>query len=338
MKIFSSLLQGSILAELQRFGRAVMLPIAVLPAAGLMLGIGGTLSNPDTLKAFNVFDVQWLQIIFHLMSAAGNIVFANLPVMFAVGLSTGLSRRDKGTVGLSAVLSMLITNSTINAALTLTGRLAEKDFALEGQGMCLGIQTLDTGVFGGILIGLMTYWLHDKFYRTELPVVFGFFSGSRFVPIICAVASIGLGISLYVLWPGLQRIIFSFGNLFAETGYIGTLFYGFFLRMLGLFGLHHMFYLPFWTTALGGSEIINGELIEGTQRIFFAQLGDPTVTKFYEGISRFMSGRFITMMFGLVGAAFAMYRTAKPENRKAVFGILLSAALTSFLTGIIENC
>jgi len=336
MKIFSLSGDNSFFATLQRFGKALMLPIAVLPAAGLLLGIGGTLSNPNTLKVFGFLDIRWIQIIFMLMESAGKIVFENLPVLFAVGLSTGLARKDKGTVGLAAILSMLITNATIHTALRITEKLAEKDISTVGQGMCLGIQTLETGVFGGMLVGMMVYWCHEKFYKIELPTYLGFFSGSRFVPIICTFASICLGISLYVIWPSCQLVILEFGALFQDTGYIGTLFYGFFLRMLGIFGLHHIFYLPFWTTGLGGSEIIDGQLVEGTQRIFFAQLGDPSVTKFYEGISRFMSGRFITMMFGLIGAAFALYKTAKPQNRKIVGGMIFSAALTSFLTGITE--
>ena len=336
MKIFSFGQGGSLFAMLQRFGKALMLPIAILPAAGLLLGIGGTLSNPNTLQAFGFLDIRWIQIIFLLMESAGEIVFNNLPVLFAVGLSTGLSRQDKGTVGLAAILSMLIMNATIHTALDLTGKLVEENMSSVGQGMCLGIQTLETGVFGGMLVGIMVYWLHEKFYKTKLPTYLGFFSGSRFVPIICALASISLGISMYVIWPGFQLVISEFGGLFKDTGYIGTLFYGFFLRMLGIFGLHHIFYLPFWTTGLGGSEIINGQIVEGTQRIFFAQLSDPSTVKYYEGISRFMSGRFITMMFGLIGAAFAMYKTSKPQNRKIVGGMLFSAALTSFLTGITE--
>ena len=336
MKKFFKTEGHSFLAELQRFGKALILPIAILPAAGLLLGIGGTLSNSNTLQAFEFLDIRWIQIIFALMTAAGKIVFENLPILFAVGLATGLARQDKGTVGLAAILSTLIMNSTVHTALTLTGKLKEENLAEAGQGMCLGIQTLETGVFGGMIIGLMVYWLHEKFYKIDLPSYLGFFSGSRFVPIVCSIASICLGITVYVIWPGFQNLIFSYGKLFAETGYIGTLIYGFFLRMLGPFGLHHIFYLPFWTTGLGGSEIVNGQLIEGTQRIFFAQLGDPSVTKFYEGISRFMSGRFITMMFGLIGSAFAMYKTAKPQNKKIVGGMLLSAALTSFLTGITE--
>ena len=336
MKIFSFGEGGSLFAMLQRFGKALMLPIAILPAAGLLLGIGGTLSNPNTLKAFGFLDIRWIQIIFMLMESAGNIVFENLPVLFAIGLATGLARKDRGTVGLAAILSMLITNATIHTALKITGKLEAENFSSVGQGMCLGIQTLETGVFGGMLVGLMVYLLHQKFYKIKLPTYLGFFSGSRFVPIICAVASISLGISLYVIWPSCQMVISEFGGLFKDTGYIGTLFYGFFLRMLGIFGLHHIFYLPFWTTGLGGTEIINGQIVEGTQRIFFAQLSDPNTVKYYEGISRFMSGRFITMMFGLIGAAFAMYKTAKPQNRKIVGGMLFSAALTSFLTGITE--
>lgn len=336
MKLFSSGQDSSVFAELQRFGKALMLPIAILPAAGLFLGIGGALTNSNTLRAYGFLDIYWLQDILLIMADAGNIVFANLPILFAVGLAVGLARKDRGTVGLSAVLSMLIMNATINTALKITGKLATDNLSSAGQGMSLGIQTLETGVFSGMLVGVMTYWLHQKFYKTELPPFLGFFSGSRFVPIICAFAAMCLGIEMYVIWPHFQEVIFNFGGLLEKTGYVGTLIFGFFLRMLGPFGLHHIFYLPFWTTALGGTEVINGQLIEGTQRIFFAQLSDPSTVKFYEGISRFMSGRFITMMFGLVGAAFAMYKTAKPQNKKIVGGMLLSAALTSFLTGITE--
>ena len=333
---FAQKQSGAIFAALQNFGKALMLPIALLPAAGILLGVGGALSNPNTLVAFPFLRIYWVQNILMIMADAGNIVFANLPILFAVGLSVGLARKDRGTVGLAAILSMLIMNATINTALKITGKLAENNLASVGQGMSLGIQTLDTGVFGGMVVGVMTYYLHQKFYKTELPPFLGFFSGSRFVPIICALASICLGVEVYVIWPHFQEIIFSVGNDFSSTGYVGTLIYGFVLRMLGPFGLHHILYLPFWTTALGGSEIVNGQIVEGTQRIFFAQLADPSTVKYYEGISRFMSGRFITMMFGLVGAAYAIYKTASPQNKKVVGGMMLSAALTSFLTGITE--
>ncbi|EOT1172078.1 PTS transporter subunit EIIC [Cronobacter dublinensis] len=336
MAFFSGTSSGRWFEKAQRFGKSFMLPIAVLPAAGLLLGVGGALSNPNTLTAYPFLDVGWLQAVFTIMSSAGAIVFANLSVLFAVGVAVGLARTDKGTAGLAALLAFLVMNATINALLTLTGNLAQSNPGAVGQGMVLGIQTLETGVFGGVVIGLVTCALHQRFNKIALPQFLGFFGGSRFVPIVSALAAIVIGALMTVVWPPFQKVIFGLGGLVEATGYVGTLLYGFVLRMLGPFGLHHIFYLPFWTTALGGSEIVNGQLVEGTQRIFFAQLADPATQQFYIGTSRFMSGRFITMMFGLTGACLAMYHTAKPENKKRVAGLLLSAALTSFLTGITE--
>lgn len=336
MKIFDRSSESSLFAKAQRFGKSFMLPIAVLPAAGLLLGIGGALSNPNSIKAYPFLNVEWLQYIFQIMSAAGNTVFANLAALFAIGIAVGLARSDKGTAGLAAFLALMIMNATINVMLKITGTLAAENPASVGQGMALGIQTLETGVFGGVVVGIMVYILHARFNKFEVPAFLGFFGGSRFVPIITSFASIFLGILMFFIWPHFQKIIFGMGGLVDSTGYFGTFIFGFILRMLGPFGLHHIFYLPFWTTALGGTEIVQGQLIEGTQRIFFAQLGDPSTEHYYSGISRFMSGRFITMMFGLVGACLAMYHTAKPNKKEVVGGLLFSAALTSFLTGITE--
>ncbi|WP_196599331.1 PTS transporter subunit EIIC [Pectinatus frisingensis] len=328
--------KGTFFEKAQRFGKSFMLPIAVLPAAGLLLGIGGAFSNPNTIRAYPFLNITWLQNIFTIMADAGSIVFANLAILFAVGIAVGLARSDRGTAGLASLLAFLVMNSTIHSLLKITDTLAKNNLAQAGQGMSLGIQTLETGVFGGIVVGIMTYYLHNKYNKIEPPQFLGFFGGSRFIPIISSFAAIFLGAIMFVIWPHFQKIIFGIGSIVGSTGYIGTLIYGFILRMLGPFGLHHIFYLPFWTTALGGSAIINGQLVEGTQRIFFAQLGDPSTTNYYIGISRFMSGRFITMMFGLIGACLAMYQTARPEKKKIVGGLLLSAALTSFLTGITE--
>lgn len=320
----------------QQFGKSFMLPIAILPAAGLLLGIGGALSNPNTVSVYPILDQSWLQAIFTIMSSAGDIVFANLPVIFAVGVAIGLAKSDKGTAGLAALIGYLVMNATINAILIITDSLAADNLSAVGQGVTLGVQTLESGVFGGILVGIMAGMLHNRFNKIELPQFLGFFGGSRFVPIVTSFSAIILGTVMYFVWPIIQNGIFSFGDIVNATGYIGTFFYGFILRLLGPFGLHHIFYLPFWQTGLGGALEIGGQLIQGTQNIFFAQLGDPTTTKFFEGTSRFMSGRFITMMFGLLGAAYAIYRTAKPENKKVVGGLMLSAGLTSFLTGITE--
>lgn len=328
---------SKIFDKAQQFGKSFMLPIAILPAAGLLLGIGGALSNPNTIKAYPILDVDLLQYIFILMSSAGNIVFANLPVLFSIGVAIGLARSDKGTAGLAAMLGFLIMNATMNALLTITDNVAAPEaLAKAGQGMVLGIQTVETGVFGGIIVGIMTAMLHNKYNKITLPPFLGFFGGSRFVPIVTSIASIVLGVILFFVWPTIQGWIFNAGGLVNKTGVIGTFIYGFILRMLGPFGLHHIFYLPFWQTALGGTMEINGKIIQGTQNIFFAQLGDADLTHYYSGISRYMSGRFITMMFGLLGAALAIYHTAKPEKKKVVGGLMLSAALTSFLTGITE--
>ncbi|MBM7586285.1 PTS system maltose and glucose-specific IIC component [Bacillus pakistanensis] len=320
----------------QQFGKSFMLPIAVLPAAGLLLGIGGALSNPNTIKAYSFLDIGWLQAIFMIMSSAGSIVFANLPIIFAVGVAVGLARSDKGTAGLAAMIGFFVMNSTISALLSITGNLAKENLAGAGQGMAVGIQTLETGVFGGILVGITAALLHNKYNKINLPQVLGFFGGSRFIPIVVSFASIFLGAALFIIWPYFQELINQLGAIVTSTGTIGTFFFGFILRMLGPLGLHHIFYLPFWQTALGGSMEIAGHLVNGTQNIFFAQLADPSTTQYYEGVSRFMSGRFITMMFGLPGAALAIYHCAKPKNRKVVGGLLISAALTSFLTGITE--
>lgn len=320
----------------QQFGKSFMLPIAILPAAGLLLGIGGALSNPNTVKAYPVLDIGLLQNIFILMSSAGNIVFQNLPVIFAIGVAIGLAKSDKGTAGLAAMLGFLIMNASMNGLLTITGTLAKDNLAEAGQSMVLGIQTVETGVFGGIITGIMTALLHNKFHKISLPDYLGFFGGSRFVPIITAIASIVLGVIMFFVWPTVQGWIFGVGGIVDKTGIIGTFFFGFILRLLGPFGLHHIFYLPFWQTALGGSLEVKGHMIQGTQNIFFAQLGDSDVTKYFSGVSRYMSGRFITMMFGLCGVALAIYHTAKPERKKVVGGLMLSAALTSFLTGITE--
>lgn len=320
----------------QKFGKSFMLPIAVLPAAGLLLGIGGALSNANTIKSYPFLQIEWLQQVFTVMSSAGSIVFDNLALIFAIGVAVGMARADKGTAGLAAGLSYLVMNASINAMLVNTGQLAVDNLAGAGQGMVLGIQTLQTGVLGGIVVGLVTAWLHNRYNKIELPQFLGFFGGSRFIPIVSSFAAIFIGIALFLIWPTVQLGISGLGNLVDKTGYIGTFIYGFLLRMLGPLGLHHIFYLPFWQTGIGGIMEVGGKVYEGTQNIFFAQLGDPTTEKFFSGTSRFMSGRFITMMFGLMGAALAIYHTAKPERKKVVGGLMLSAALTSFLTGITE--
>ena len=202
---------SSLFAKAQRFGKSFMLPIAVLPAAGILLGIGGALSNPNSVKAYPFLDIGWLQNVFTIMAAAGNVVFANLAILFAIGIAVGLARSDKGTAGLSAALALLVMNSTINAMLNITGTLAKDNLAGVGQGMALGIQTLETGVFGGVAVGIMTYLLHARFNKIELPQFLGFFGGSRFVPIVTSFSAIFLACSCPLSGPIFSSLSLAWG-------------------------------------------------------------------------------------------------------------------------------
>ena len=268
------------------------------------------------------------------MSDAGNIVFANLPIIFAMGVAIGMAKKEKEVAALSAAITFFIMHASIGAMITINGG-AEK--MLEGATAdVVGITSLQMGVFGGIIVGLGVAALHNKFYKIQLPQVLSFFGGTRFVPIICSLVYTLVGILMFFIWPVIQSGIYSVGDLVLNSGYAGTWVYGFMERLLIPFGLHHVFYLPFWQTGVGGTMEVGGQLIEGAQNIFFAQLADPTVTEFSVSATRFMSGKFPLMIFGLPGAALAMYKTAKPEKKKEVEGLLLSAALTSMITGITE--
>ena len=331
-------MKEKIFGILQRVGRSFMLPIAILPVAGLLLGVGGSLTNETMLETYGLLNAMGPgtipYAIFTVMSKAGDIVFGNLPIIFAIGVAIGMAKKEKEVAALSAAIAFFIMHASINALITITGGAEEM---LSGAtASVVGITSLQMGVFGGIIVGLGVAALHNRFYKIELPQVLSFFGGTRFVPIISALVYTGVGIVMFFVWPVIQSGIYAVGNVVLNSGYAGTWVYGLMERLLIPFGLHHVFYLPFWQTALGGTMEIQGVLVEGAQNIFFAQLADPNVTKFAVSATRFMSGKFPLMIFGLPGAALAMYRTAKLEKRKLVGGLLLSAALTSMLTGITE--
>lgn len=323
---------------LQRVGRSFMLPIAILPVAGLLLGIGGSFTNETMLQTYRLNNILGsgtvFNAVFQVMRAAGDIVFANLPIIFAVGVAIGMAKKEKEVAALAAAIAFFIMHASISALISLYGG---PDEMLEGAvtSVC-GIISLQMGVFGGIIVGLGVAWLHNRFYRIELPQVLSFFGGTRFVPIISAIVYTAVGILMFYLWPPVQNGIYAIGNVVLNSGYFGTWIYGLMERLLIPFGLHHVFYLPFWQTAVGGTLVVGGRIVEGAQNIFFAQLADPTVQRFAVSATRFMSGKFPLMIFGLPGAALAMYRTAKADKRKIAGGLLLSAALTSMLTGITE--
>ncbi len=339
-------MKNKIFGTLQRVGRSFMLPIAILPVAGLLLGIGSSFTNPTTIATYNLEGILGEGTVLHallvIMSKVGSAVFDNLPLIFAVGVAIGMAKKEKEVAALSSVIAYFVMHTAINAMLTVNGKILETGEIAEGVlegtiASTTGILSLQMGVFGGIIVGLGVAALHNKFYKIQLPNALSFFGGSRFVPIISTLVYMLVGILMYFIWPPVQNGIYALGGLVQESGYVGTLIFGLIKRALIPFGLHHVFYMPFWQTAVGGTMEIAGQVVQGGQNIFFAQLADSAnIAHFSADATRYFSGEFIFMIFGLPGAALAMYHCAKPEKKKAAGGLLLSAALTSMATGITE--
>lgn len=339
-------MKDKIFGVLQRVGRSFMLPIAILPVAGLLLGIGSTFTNETTIATYGLEkflgEGTILNALFIIMNEVGSAVFDNLPIIFAVGVAIGMAKREKEVSALSALIAFFVMNVAISGMLLINDKITADGQTAEGvlegtiANVC-GIPSLQMGVFGGIIVGLGVAALHNRFHKIVLPNALSFFGGSRFVPIISTIVYMFVGIILYFLWPPVQNGIYALGGIVTGTGYFGTLIFGIIKRALIPFGLHHVFYMPFWQTAVGGTMEVGGELIQGGQNIFFAQLADSAnIAHFSADATRYFSGEFIFMVFGLPGAALAMYQCAKPEKRKAAGGLLLSASLASMLTGITE--
>lgn len=331
-------MKDKIFGVLQRVGRSFMLPIALLPVAGLLLGIGSSFTNETMLAAYGLNNVihpgTLIYTILDVMSQTGNAVFSNLALLFAMGVAIGMARKEKEVAALSGAVAYIIMNTAIQAMINAAGGV--EAMPANSTTTMLGITTLQMGVFGGIVVGLGVAALHNKFYKIELPQVLAFFGGTRFVPIISSIVYLVVGIAMFYIWPVVQSGIAALGALVLASGYAGTFIYGLLERALIPFGLHHVFYMPFWQTAVGGTAIIDGVTVTGAQNIFFAELASKSTTVFSVSATRFMAGKFPFMMFGLPGAALAMYQCAKPEKKKVAGGLLLSAALTAFLTGITE--
>ena len=331
-------MKDKIFGVLQRVGRSFMLPIALLPVAGLLLGIGSSFTNETMLAAYGLNSVihpgTLIYTILDVMSQTGSAVFNNLALLFAMGVAIGMARKEKEVAALSGAVAYIIMNTAIQAMINAAGGVDA--MPANSTTTMLGITTLQMGVFGGIVVGLGVAALHNKFYKIELPQVLAFFGGTRFVPIVSSIVYLVVGIAMFYIWPGVQSGIAALGALVLASGYAGTFIYGLLERALIPFGLHHVFYMPFWQTAVGGTAIIDGMTVTGAQNIFFAELASKSTTVFSVSATRFMAGKFPFMMFGLPGAALAMYQCAKPEKKKVAGGLLLSAALTAFLTGITE--
>ena len=331
-------MKDKIFGVLQRVGRSFMLPIALLPVAGLLLGIGSSFTNETMLAAYGLNSVihpgTLIYTILDVMSQTGSAVFNNLALLFAMGVAIGMARKEKEVAALSGAVAYIIMNTAIQAMINAAGGV--EAMPANSTTTMLGITTLQMGVFGGIVVGLGVAALHNKFYKIELPQVLAFFGGTRFVPIVSSIVYLVVGIAMFYIWPVVQNGIAALGALVLASGYAGTFIYGLLERALIPFGLHHVFYMPFWQTAVGGTAIIDGVTVTGAQNIFFAELASKSTTVFSVSATRFMAGKFPFMMFGLPGAALAMYQCAKPEKKKVAGGLLLSAALTAFLTGITE--
>ncbi|PAE36208.1 glucose-specific PTS transporter subunit IIBC [Bacillus sp. 7884-1] len=313
---------------LQKVGKALMLPVALLPAAGILLAIGAALRNPALLELAPFLDNSTVDMIAAVMQKAGDVIFGNLPLLFAVGVAVGLAGGE-GTAGLAAIIGYLIMNATMGTVLGIT----PEDVNGLSYANVLGIPTLQTGVFGGIIVGILAAAMYNKFYEIELPSYLGFFAGKRFVPIITAASALVLGLLMIFIWPPIQNGLNAFSqNMVHANLTISAFIFGVIERSLIPFGLHHIFYSPFWFE-FGEYATKAGEVVRGDQRIFMAQIND-NVQNLTAGT--FMTGKFPFMMFGLPAAALAIYHEAKPEKKVFVGGLMASAALTSFLTGITE--
>ncbi len=331
-------MKDKIFGVLQRVGRSFMLPIALLPVAGLLLGIGSSFTNQTMLEAYGLTGVIYeggiAYTVLDIMNQCGSAVFNNLALLFAMGVAIGMAKKEKEVAALSGAIAYLVMNTAISAMITARGGV--EAMADNTTTSTLGITTLQMGVFGGIIVGLGVAALHNRFYKIQLPQVLSFFGGTRFVPIVCTAVFVVVGIAMFYVWPIVQMGIAALGDLVIRSGYAGTWIYGLLERALIPFGLHHVFYMPFWQTAVGGTAIVDGVTIQGAQNIFFAELASKSTQVFSVEATRFMAGKFPLMIFGLPGAALAMYRAAKPEKRKVAGGLLISAALTAMLTGITE--
>lgn len=337
--------RNKVVVAFEKFGRSFLLPVSVLPAAGILKGIGSAFTNSNTVKMYSFLDNAILQNFMKLLVTLGDVAFKNLPLIFAVGVCVGLAKKEKGSAALSAVLGFLSFHYILNFLLKISGKLVVADgltkaqlsqmMAQSMQTKVLGIQTMDLNVFGGLIVGVVVYLVHKKAVTIQLPQVIGFFGGPRFVPIIIMPVMAIVSAVIFVAWPAVQQVINIVSIGILKSGYIGTFLYALAERFLLPFGLHHGLNWPIRTTELGGIFEINGKTYMGTINAYMAAIGNAS-TKIDPNIARFSAGKFVYNMFGLPGAAFAMYKTAKPENKKIVGSLLLAAAGTSFLTGITE--
>lgn len=322
-------------AFFQKLGKVLVTPVMILPITGILLGIGAAFTSSTMIKVAPFLGNAVLQTLFKLFKVTGGVVFSNLPIIFTMSIAIGYANREKGTAALSAFIAFMVMHMTMSTLLIALGKIDPTKLKT-GQSLILGIPSLDVGVFGGIIIGFVVVYLHNKYYDILLPPVFSIFSGTKFVPVVSILAAIIVGFIMAFVWPFVQGALGALSLFIKSTGAVGTFVYGAAERMLLPFGLHHFVYLPFFFTNLGGSMTIGGNVVEGAINIYQAQLASATAM-FDIDVTRFiMNGKILFAAFGLPGAALAMYHTARPENKTKVKALFIAAAIPAFFTGITE--
>ncbi len=322
-------------SQFQKLGKVLMTPVMIMPIAGILVGVGSAFTTKNIVELMPFLGMEYVSLFFNLLKAMGNTVNSYLPIIFAVSVAVGYAQKEKGIAALCSVIGFLAMNNVMNVLLISLGRL-DPAAMTTGQSMVMGIASLDTGVFGGILVGLLVARLHNKYYNIQLPPILGIFSGTKFVPMVTLLGCSALGFVMAFVWPVVQNGLTMMGELIYQTGAVGSVIYGLSERALLPFGLHHFIYTPFFFTNLGGSMTIDGNVVEGALNIYNAMLASPD-TMFDINISRFvMNGKVIFAMFGMPGAALAIYQTAKPEKKQQVKALLIAAVIPSIFTGITE--
>lgn len=331
--------ENKVFGTLQKLGQTFMLPISLLPIAGLLLGIGSSFTNPSVIEMYNLGNVLYkggtLYGILSVLASAGNIVFSHLGLLFGISVASGLAKREKGVAALSAIIGYFVMYASMTAALN---EFRDIDSLKQTQGLItsyLGFDnTMNLGVMGGIILGIVVANLHNKYNTIELPEAISFFAGTHFIPIISSLAGIIIGLIMTFVWPLISAGFSSIGQVISGMGIFGIFLYVYIYRALIPFGLHHVFYLPFWQTAIGGTAVVNGQTVVGAQNIVFAQLAAGVPIDAHAAAH--FSYMFPVMLFGIPAACKAMYESCDPSRKKDMKGFYTSSALTSFMTGITE--
>lgn len=329
------MMKAKITDSMQKFSKAMFVPVLILPIAGILIAIGNVFTNPRLIEKFGFLDNPITMGFGSILSAALLPVLTNLGVIFCVGIALGLANKKKAEAAFTALLGYLVFLYAMNKFMELRDMLVAPDqLQGSGQALVLGVQVLDMGVFLGIILGIVVALIHNRFIDTTFNNAFQVYGGARFVFIVLIPVLVLAAILLSFIWPVIQQGIDGLGGVIQKTGNFGIFLYGSLERLLIPTGLHHLIYTPFLYTSLGGVAEVGGQVFEGARNIYFAEIADPAVRVLSQSV--IWDARGISKMFGLIGACLAMYQTAKPENKIKVKAILIPAVVTSFVAGVTE--